>query len=359
MPHAHLELTFVISADYARRTGGYVFAERLLAGLQERGWRLQRLTLPAGFPDPSPAARARSAALLRALPDRTLVLADQLCLGVLPEVAKAEGRRLRLVMIVHHPLALESPHAAAAARQSAVREREALAHCERVLVTSEATARTLVGEYAVPRRRIIVAVPGVDRAPLAAGRRRGPLLLVCVGAVVPRKDHGALIRALAAARQHPWRLVIVGNVTRAPAHVRALRALIAGLALRPRITLAGELSPPALARHWARADLYVTTSRHEGYGMAVAEAIAHGLPVVATRAGAVGQWLGRGAGVVVRDGYHAELAHTLKRVLASPERRACLRRGAVSRRRTLATWERAIATVSEALASLADVSRVR
>jgi glycosyltransferase involved in cell wall biosynthesis len=349
MPQARPEFTFVISEDYARRTGGYVFTERLLAGLAARGWNVHRLTLPAGFPNPSPAARTRSAALFRSLADGSLVLADQLCLGVLPEVAAAEGQRLRLVMVVHHPLALEAMDAAEK-RRRAVSERAALAHCEGVLVTSEATARALSADYAVPRTRIVVASPGVDRKPLAA-RRGGPPLLLCVGAVVPRKDHAALIRALAAARRHRWQLVIVGNLTRAPEHVRTLQAMIAGFELRSRVRFAGELSQSALAHRFARADLYVATSRHEGHGMAVAEALAHGLPVVTTRAGALGEWVGRAA-IVVRDGHHAELAGVLKRLLASPQRRAELRGRALARRRALPTWETCFAAVADALSAL-------
>ena len=92
------DLRFVISADYARRTGGWIYDRRLLQELRGRGWRIEEAILPAGFPQPSATARARSAALFRAIPDGRIVLVDQLCLGVLPEVARAEGRRLRLVM---------------------------------------------------------------------------------------------------------------------------------------------------------------------------------------------------------------------------------------------------------------------
>ena len=53
---APADLTFVISADYARRTGGWIYADRLLKGLAARGWRINAAILPAGFPEPSPQA---------------------------------------------------------------------------------------------------------------------------------------------------------------------------------------------------------------------------------------------------------------------------------------------------------------
>ena len=63
-------LVFAISADYARHTGGWIYNERLLALLHQLGWSIERLTLPAGFPNPSPAARAATTAAFRARRDR-------------------------------------------------------------------------------------------------------------------------------------------------------------------------------------------------------------------------------------------------------------------------------------------------
>jgi glycosyltransferase involved in cell wall biosynthesis len=339
------QLTFAISADYERATGGWVYNERLLEGLARLGWRIHRLTLPAGFPDPSPAARAETAALFRSISDGALVLVDQLCLGVLPEVAEAEARRLRLVMIVHHPLALENVRARAESAARARSEREVLRHVSAVIATSPNTARILAADYGVAAGRLIVAVPGVDGAPLARGGGERTLHLLSVGAVVPRKDHGNLIAALAGLRHLPWRLVIVGNTTRAPAHVSRLRTQIAASGLSSRVTLTGELSPRALAHLWRTTDLYVAASRHEGYGMAIAEAFARGLPLITTRAGAVGQWIGHRGAVVVPNGNTAQLSAALALALTKPTLRAELRRAAIARRRALPTWEATAGTV--------------
>ena len=334
-----LELTYAISDDYERATGGWVYNERLLEGLAQLGWRIRRLTLPAGFPNPPPDARTEAAAAFCSIADGTLVLVDQLCLGVLPEVAKAEAQRLRLVMIVHHPLALEDVRARDASQAYAQSERDALRHVAAAIATSPNTARILAADYAVDADRIIVAPPGVDRAPAARGGGGRVLNLLSVGAVVPRKDHGALISALAGLRHLPWRIVIVGNTTRAAAQLARIRTRIAASGLSSRIALTGELSAHALARRWQTADLYVAASRHEGYGMAIAEALAHGLPVITTRAGAVGQWIGHRGAIVVPNGNTAQLRTAIARVLSQPAVRAELRRGAMARRLALPTWE--------------------
>ncbi len=134
---------------------------------------------------------------------------------------------------------------------------------------------------------------------MSEGSRGSELALLSVGAVVPRKDHGVLIDALSLLRDEPWRLTIVGNITRAPDHVSALRARIAAAGLQDRVHLAGELDDDALEEVWRGADIYVASSRHEGFGMAIAEAISRGLPVVTTAAGAVSEWLSPSAALIV------------------------------------------------------------
>jgi glycosyltransferase involved in cell wall biosynthesis len=348
------DLTFVISADYARYTGGWIYADRLLKGLAARGWRISHAILPAGFPAPSPQARTRAAAIFRAIPAGRVVIVDQLCLGVLPEVARAEGRRLRLVMIVHHPLALEGVDGAYESAQFQRTEREALSEVAAVIVTSAGTARALTADYAVSADRIIVAVPGVDRRPLARGSGGRVLNLISVGALVPRKNHGLLLQALAGLRHLPWRLALVGNLTRAPQHVGRLRGLIGACGLSARISLRGELPDARLARLWSGADLYVSASRHEGYGMALAEAFAHGVPVVSTYAGAAAAWVGRRGAKLVPYDRVAPLRAALGEVLSSEPVRAALRGGARARRPSLARWEATVAAVDARLRRLVE-----
>jgi len=350
---------FAISADYARRTGGWVYAEHLLDHLALRGWRIDCLTLPAGFPDPDARARAAAARAFAALPDDSLVLVDHLCLGVLPDVAEAQGRRLRLVVLVHHPLALEGLLAPAIAARLQYGERAALAHAAGVVATSAATARMLAEDYGVEPGALVVAEPGVDALPLATGSGEVAPRLLAVGAVVPRKGHDLLVAALAGLADRPWRLLVAGNLDRAPAHVARLRALVDTSGLAARVTFAGELEAAAMEVAWNGADLFVTASHHEGYGMAVAEALRRGLPVVATDAAAVGEWLDRRAGVVVPSGDAASLRTALATLLDDPARRAALADGARAASAALPGWEMTAAIVDRALRQLAPTRRCR
>lgn len=343
-------LVFAISADYERRTGGWIYDTRLMTELRGCGWLVSDMILPAGFPHPDAGARRTAAAQFDALADGTLVVADQLCLGVMPDVARRHAQRLWLVMIVHHPLSFDAGNSEDGAAL-ATAERDALAHVARVIVTSQTTADYLRDRFRVPLDRIVLARPGIDPQPAVAPRNQVPSLL-SVGAVVPRKDHATLVTAMAGLDHLPWHLTIVGNTTRAPEHVTHLQAIIDELRLAHRITLMGECDDVELERIWHAADVYVAASRHEGFGMAIAEAIARGIPVVTTSAGAVQEWLSRDAAVIVPPGDACALRTALGVLLAEPERRDTLRDGALAARSRLPRWQDTAATVDAALGRL-------
>jgi glycosyltransferase involved in cell wall biosynthesis len=344
---------FVISADYERRTGGWVYNARLLTELRRCGWDIRDVVAPAGFPTPDTTAATATAALLAALPDRTLVLSDQLVTSVLPDIMVAEAARLQLVPIVHHPLALERGRAVAAVEIVTRQERRALSAARRIITTSSATAAILTADYGVAPERLVVARPGIDRLRRSAGSTGGPPLLLTVGAVVPRKDHDTLIAAMAGLRDRAWRLVIAGNTTRASDHVAALRQQIVAVGLVDRIELAGEVEDGELDRIWSAADLFVSSSAHEGFGMAVGEAIARGLPVVTTAAGGVTEWLDRRAAIMVGVGNADALRAAIGRLLDDRDQRERLRIGAAQARANLPGWADTGNIVDHALSGLA------
>ena len=132
--------------------------------------------------------------------------------------------------------------------------------------------------------------------------------------MTPRKGHGLLIEALARNAARPWRLTIIGSLTRDPETVAGVRAAIARHGLGDRVTLAGEWEQERLGAAYEAADIFVLASYHEGYGMAFAEALAYGLPIVATTGGAIPETVPQGAGLLVPPGDVASLADALARV---------------------------------------------
>jgi glycosyltransferase involved in cell wall biosynthesis len=344
---------FAVPGDLATPTGGYGYDRRMMAELRDLSWEIDLLDLGEDFPWPSEAARLAARTRLLAVPAGRVIVVDGLALGVLPEAALQLAGRNPLLALVHHPLALEwglSPAQAEALRAS---ERTALAAVKGVVVTSAATAKLVASDYGVPAERITIARPGSDPAPLARGGQDGVVRLLSVGAIVPRKGFDVLIPALATLGDLPWRLTIAGDRTRDRDAAARLDADIARLALGERIEVSGAVAPQSLTALYTEADVFVLASRFEGYGMAYAEALAHGLPVIGSNAGAITDTVPPEAGLLVDAGDIPALAHALRRVIGDAGLRRRLVGAARAAASRLPTWRQSAEIFARALERLA------
>lgn len=344
---------FAVPGDLATPTGGYGYDRRIIVELGVLGWQIDVVSVGDGFPQPSAEQRAVALARLEELPQGIPVVVDGLALGALPEAAENIAQRAPLVALVHHPLALEAGLLPADSRKLFESERKALAAARSVIVTSRATGKRLSADYNVPPERITVAPPGTDRGAPAEGSLDGTLRLLSVGAVVPRKGFDVLIAALASIAGLPWRLTIAGDLTRDPATAARLEADIARHRLAGRVDLLGAVLPQRLGALYASADVFVLASHFEGYGMAYAEAMAHGLPIIGTTGGATVDTVPPAAGVLVEPGNVKALVRALRRVIENGDERRRLARGALAAAADLPTWASTARIVATALERLA------
>jgi glycosyltransferase involved in cell wall biosynthesis len=346
-------VAFAVPGDLATPTGGYAYDRRMIAELEGLGWQVDVVGLGDGFPRPSPAQKSFAETALAAVPGRYPILIDGLALGVLPEAAHAVRVRRPLIVLVHHPLAVESGLSPDEAEMLRASERTALAAATAVIVTSAPTARLLTADYGVPQDRITIVRPGTDRGAAVRGDAGGPVRLVSVGAVVPRKGFEVLIAALATLTDLPWRLTIAGDRTRDPAASARLDADIARHSLGERVELLGALPQERMSALYAGADVFVLASRFEGYGMAYAEAIAHGLPVIGTTGGAIPETVPPGAGILVPPDDVTALAGALRRVIADRGERERLAAGAQAAAAELPTWQESARLLAGAIEAAA------
>jgi glycosyltransferase involved in cell wall biosynthesis len=326
--------------DPATPSGGNTYDRRICHGLAALGWSVREHAVRGAWPCPGVTERADLARVLSAVPDNAVVLLDGLVASAVPDVLVPQARRLRLVVLVHMPLSDDA-------------EDRTLAAAVAVVTTSEWTRRRLINLYALPADRVHVATPGVDRAPLAPGSAAGSELL-CVAAVTPQKGHDVLTQALAPVADLPWTCICVGALSRDPAFVDRLRRQTRRYGLAERVRLVGPRTGDQLAAAYAAADLLVLASRGETYGMVVTEALARGIPVLATAANGLPEALGRAPdgsrpGLLVEPDDPAALAGALRRWLSDTDLRHQLRRSAHDRRTTLTGWTVTSALISRVL----------
>jgi glycosyltransferase involved in cell wall biosynthesis len=343
-------LRLLVPGPLGQRTGGYRYDRRLVETLRARGYPARAEPLEGRFPDADAAARASLGERLAADAGAVTVV-DHLA-----AVALAQLERRRLpdplpLVLVHHPFA-DDPDLGAEERARLARaEQDALARSRGVIATSRFTARRLA-ELGVDERMIRVVTPGVDPAPVARGRKDGPVRLLCVAAVTPRKGHDVLVDALAQLADRAWRCQCAGDRRRAPEWARALDARAAGHGIAGRIEWLGELDERRLEAAWQEADLLVLPSHYEGYGMAVAEALVRGLPAVTTTGGALAETLPDGCGWQVPPGDPEALAAALAEAIDRPGRRASRARAARRAGAALPGWDRQAERFAAALEAL-------
>jgi glycosyltransferase involved in cell wall biosynthesis len=326
--------------DPARPSGGNTYDRRICRGLADLGWTVHEHAVRGAWPSPGEAGRAALADALARIPDGAVVLLDGLIASAAPRALVPQARRLRQVVLVHMPLGDGRADGGAASVRSG--EREVLAAAAEVVTTSAWTRSRLRELYALPPDRLHVAEPGVDTAGLAPGTAAGEALL-CVAAVTPGKGHDVLLDGLATATDLAWRCSCVGSLDRDAAFARGAWRRSRERALRGRVRFHGPRVGPDLDRAYAAADLLVLPSRSESYGMVITEALARGLPVLATEVGGVTEALGNGAdgtrpGLLVPSGDAAALGAALRSWLVDAGLRDRLRRAARERRAALRGW---------------------
>jgi glycosyltransferase involved in cell wall biosynthesis len=366
-------LEFIIPGDLQSATGGYVYDRTMVAGLRALGWRVSVHGLDASFPSPTPDALAQAQRIFAGLPEQASVLIDGLALGAIPQVIEPHSRRLAMVALIHMPLASEVGIAPAVAERLHGQERRALQFVRHAIVTSRSTQRALV-EDGVDQTFVSVVEPGVWRTPIGrahdgrAAHRAGDacnggpsgrgddaaVKLLCVATVHEGKGHGLLIDALARLAHLPWHLQCAGSLTRSPATAQRLTDRLQRLRLGERVALVGELPHAALSELYLAADLFVLPTLRESYGMAVAEALAHGVPVISTRTGAIPELVGTGAGLLIEPGDRDALRAALEQSLTDGALRSSMRAAALAVSARLTPWPQACERMAQILARVCE-----
>ena len=346
--------------DAARPSGGNTYDRRVCAELARLGWTVHLHPVSGGWPHPEAPERAALDHLLAGLPDGAPVLLDGLVACCSAGVARAASR-MRVAVLVHLPLDATPDRPVDPGRGAT--EQEVLSAAGAVVTASDWARRWVIGRYALDETRVHVVAPGVDRADLAPTAASGGRLL-CVAAVVPAKGHDLVVEALAQLGELSWGCTFVGALDLDPAFVDDLVRRCDEAGISDRVALLGPVGAAELAEVYAASDLLVLASRLETYGLVVTEALARGLPVVASSVGGIPEAMGRAPdgtlpGLLVPGGDARALAAALRGWLGDSVLRERLRGAARHRRSTLAPWSQTARRLSKVLGGLGEPGGTR
>jgi glycosyltransferase involved in cell wall biosynthesis len=347
-----MQIAFLTVGDPARLTGGYLYHARVFAALRHAGDSIDQIVVTT---DASLVGQSAAAMTVERLTERVLA-ADVVVIDALaavacrPAIATWAAAR-PLVAMVH-----ELPSVSGTIfSDDGLRAEQSLLAADVIIAVSSDGARILQ-ERGVTGDRLRIVSPGCDRIVSSGQRARdGQLRALSVAQWIPRKGIDTLVNAWAAMECADATLELIGETDADPEFAVGVRRAIDA---NPRsIVVSGTVSDEELARAYQSADLFVLPSRYEGYGMVYAEALLHGLPVIACATGPVPDLVGPDAGLFVPVGDVTALAAALDRVLADDDLRQRLSAAAIRRGRELPTWAETAAAFRNALMAAIESRR--
>jgi glycosyltransferase involved in cell wall biosynthesis len=333
-----MHVSLIVPAPFDTVSGGYGYDRRIVAGLRASGHQVEVVELIGAFPLVDDVARDSVRAAWDRLPPDTKPVIDGLALPAfrgLEDAISARGS----IGLIHHPVSLETGLNEADQAALADVEHRLLPRLKRLIVTSGTTADTIVTRFHIPFDCVRVVVPGTDDAPRCPGSGGPVCEILSIGTLIPRKGHDVLLRALARLWDLDWHLTIVGSPERDKPHAHGLMALAAELNIAHRVRFAGELVGEALEAVWRGADLFALATNYEGYGMAIAEALKRGLPVVVTDGGAAGALITPESGCVCPVGDRDQVSKALRRLIVDHDLRLYMAEQAWQVGQTLPSWQ--------------------
>jgi glycosyltransferase involved in cell wall biosynthesis len=347
-----VRVAFVTVGDTGRLTGGYLYNARVLPALRERGVEVEEINPCGESPEEQEAAARRLGADLDPRAFDVIVVDALARIVCSPHLDRWREER-PVVAMVHELPSVAAPGGPAGRERG---HEEPLLRSDRLVAVS-AHGGSILEDRGVPAGRIRVVPPGSDRLPKegSAGRPEHDetVRALCVAQWIPRKGILDLVRAWTLRERPGASLQLVGETDADPAYAARVRAAMAGSA----ITVSGPVDDAQLGAAYAVADLFALPSRYEGYGVVYAEALAHGLPVIACGVGPVPELVGEDAALLVPPEDVEALSGALDLLLQDAGLRARMSAAARRRAAELPSWEDTAAGFLGVLREVARKSR--
>ena len=254
----------------------------------------------------------------------------------------------RTYLMLHYLESMNTYYAAQAKAALWAGEQLWLQAVQGIIVPSR-QLREYLARQGIDKEKIAVASPGIAKVP--AGRlshpkirsEDDPVTLIIVGTLSRGKGQLDVVRMLAQMPATHVRLHLIGDCAQNASYTEEMRALIQRSHLQESVIVHGSMPQQALFELLPQCDLYLSASSYESYSMATAEAVAHGLPVLAYATGAIGDWIEDGVnGVLIELGQSAQFFQALRRLLTERDLLNQLRHNAWARTANLAfnSWDK-------------------
>jgi glycosyltransferase involved in cell wall biosynthesis len=360
-----MRVGLVIYGSLKTLSGGYLYDRVLVEYLRAQGDQVEVISLPdRSYPGRLAGNLFRPRSVGKAQLPLDILLQDELCHPSLiwwnRKLKGSDG--VPVISIVHHLLTSEPGHHLWLAPLYRRVELAYLRSVDGFIFNSE-TTRKVVENAVGQDLDSVVSQPGADRLNpsvsdeeiIARSRTDGPLRILYLGNVIPRKGLDVLMDALLRLSENAWELTVVGSLEMDRDYSAIVKQMVGIGGFEGRIRFTGPLEDIQLVREMENHHLMALPSYYEGYGIAYLEAMGFGMPVIASDAGAAPEIITAGVdGFLIPPGDSAALADLIEGLMADRPRLAQM--GCAARRRYLASprWAESMEKIRSFLRNVMD-----
>ncbi len=329
---------FLTTGDIHSLTGGYLYNLHMIEGLEQMGYSVN--IFGTDWPwENKPDLEKISRFHFEKLAAGSCIVIDSLVLSLLRKAVQEFHEKLIFVGLIHLP----ASYTINSGEFGYPDKEEMLVFQQmRCLIVTGQFTFDLLCQAGLNPDTIRIVVPGTDHFPQKKHYKTIPSELICIANYSPIKGHDVLIRSLHRLTEWNWTLHLYGDTDRDKDFSAGIISLISRLHLESRVLMHGIAGRDEISGIFLESDLFVMPSRFESYGMALTESLAHGVPVVATRAGNIPYTVPAGMGCLVEPGNEAQLADSIRSLLEDPVKYSTLCSAASQYHLQLRSWEQAV-----------------
>lgn len=348
-----MKILFIIPGDINLPTGGYRYDKQIIEAWKNSGFDVTLISIIGSYPFPSDEDQKLALEEISNFPKADIAVVDGLLGGTSPKFMEAVSQKMPTVALIHHPLCLENGLDKQTAQKLKALEHQGLEFTSSLITTSPTTSKTVSGLFGYAINKIHTVLPGVERGNISTGSQTECINLLCVGSIIERKGHKVLLQALSELKALNWKLDCIGSTNFDPKLYDKLKNIIAEEGLSKKVIFHGAVDEAVIQKAYESADVFVLPSLFEGYGMAYAEAIVRGIPVIGTTAGAIPETVPDACGILVEPENVKELAQALEQLITNTKLREQYKKKTLKAEPSFPTWE---SSANQFIEILKDIS---
>jgi glycosyltransferase involved in cell wall biosynthesis len=319
--------------------------------LSEKGHQVRIHNLRNDFPFPDNLSLRECKEILDHITPGDPILIDSLAAGPLLPVLAPLYDKHPFVALIHLPLSHNLDIPLSQREILAQQEKSVMSLSAGLVVTSKYTGE-LIADWGIDSHVIHVILPGVEAEEQKNSYPTLPRNLLCVANYLENKGQLLLIKALAEMKMFNWVMNFYGHQDIDKRYVSELLSQIRHHGLANRIFIHGPISGSALTQAYLHSDLFILPSYFETYGMVLTEALAHGIPVIASTGGGIPYTVPPSMGILFKPGDIRELQLIAKAILENTWLYGKLWNEAANYHKQVNTWTQSVEEFEKLLQKL-------